>query len=128
MAWIQTDNGIALPTPDMGSGKVSISTLVDGGRNQNGNFIGQVIGNDKLKIEMTFSVLSPQEMRNFLKLFDRAQGGSFVNRFRVFDPRINDFTYLTMYVGDRSSTPYMVNPRTLQPTFWRDVSANLIQV
>ena len=26
-----------------------------GGRNQNGNFIGQPIGNDKLKVEMKFS-------------------------------------------------------------------------
>ncbi len=128
MAWIETDGGIALPVPALDSGKVSISTLVDGGRNQNGNFIGQVIGNDKLKVEMTFRVLSPQEMANFLKIFDRSQGGSFVNRFKVFDPRINGFTYLTMYVGDRSGTPYMVNPQTLQPKFWKDVSANLIQV
>lgn len=102
--------------------------MVDGGRNQNGNFIGQVIGNDKLKIEMKFPVLYPQEMMNFLKLFDRAQGGSFVNRFKVFDPRINDYTYLTMYVGDRSGTPYMVNPKTMRPSFWKDVTANLIQV
>ena len=59
---------------------------------------------------------------------DRSQGGSFVNRFRVFDPRINGYTYLTMYVGDRSGTPYMVNPQTLRPSFWKDVTANLIQV
>ena len=34
MAWIETDGGIALPVPALDSGKVSISTLVDGGRNQ----------------------------------------------------------------------------------------------
>ena len=56
-------------------------------------------------------------MMNFLKLFDRSQGGSFVNHFRVFDPRINNYTYLTMYVGDRSGIPYMVNPQTLRPSF-----------
>jgi hypothetical protein len=128
MAWIEIDGGVAIPAPDLGSGKISISTLVDGGRNQNGNFIGQPIGNDKLKVEMKFTMLSSQEMMNFLKLFDRSQGGSFVNRFRVFDPRINGYTYLTMYVGDRSGTPYMVNPQTLRPSFWKDVTANLIQV
>ena len=68
---------------------------------------------------MKFPVLYPQEMMNFLKLFDRSQGGSFVNRFRVFDPRINNYTYLTLY---------MVNPQTLRPSFWKDVTANLIQV
>lgn len=77
---------------------------------------------------MKFPVLYPQEMMNFLKLFDRSQDGSFVNRFRVFDPRINNYTYLTMYVGDRSGIPYMVNPQTLRPSFWKDVTANLIQV
>lgn len=128
MAWIETDGGIALPSPALDSGKITISTLVDGGRNQNGNFIGQVIGNDKLKVEMKFNVLSPTEMKNLLAIFDRSQGGSFVNRFRVFDPRINGFTYLTMYVGDRSGVPYKVNPQTMTPSFWRDVSANLIQV
>mgnify|MGYP000352643098 CR=1 FL=1 len=78
--------------------------------------------------EMKFPVLYPQEMMNFLKLFDRSQGGSFVHRFRVFDPRINYYTFLSMYVGDRSGTPYMVKPRTLRPSFWKDITANLIQV
>ena len=77
---------------------------------------------------MKFTMLSSEEMKNFLRIFDRSQGGSFVNRFRVFDPRINNDTYLTMYVGDRSGTPYMVNPRTLRPSVWKDVTANLIQV
>lgn len=128
MAWIETDGGVTIPAPDIGSGKISISTLVDGGRNQNGNFIGQPIGNDKLKVEMKFTMLSSEEMKNFLRIFDRSQGGSFVNHFRVFDPRINNYTYLTMYVGDRSGIPYMVNPQTLRPSFWKDVTANLIQV
>ena len=128
MAWIETDGGVTIPAPDIGSGKISISTLVDGGRNQNGNFIGQPIGNDKLKVEMKFTMLSSEEMKNFLRIFDRSQGGSFVNRFRVFDPRIINYTYLTMYVGDRSGIPYMVNPQTLRPSFWKDVTANLIQV
>lgn len=128
MAWIETDGGVAIPAPDLGSSKISISTLVDGGRNQNGNFIGQVIGDDKLKVEIKFTMLSSEEMMNFLKIFDRRQGGSFINRFRILDPRTNNLTYLTMYVGDRSGTPYMVNPQSLRPSFWKDVTANLIQV
>ena len=42
---------------------------------------------------MKFTMLSSEEMKNFLRIFDRSQGGSFVNRFRVFDPRINNYTY-----------------------------------
>lgn len=128
MAWIETASGIALPTPALDSGKVTISTIVDGGRNVEGNFIGSVIGDDKLKVECKFHVLYPDQMQNLLQIFDRQQGGHFVNTFRVFDPRINDFVYMDMYVGDRSGTPYMVSPKTLQPSFWRNVQANLIQV
>lgn len=128
MAWIETAGGIELPCPAIESGRVSISTLVDGGRNVDGNFIGSVIGEDKLKIECKYNVLSPDQMMNLLKIFDRKQGGRFINTFRVYDPRVKDFVYIKMYVGDRSGTPYMVSPQTMQPRFWKDVQANLIQV
>ena len=110
------------------SGRVSIATLVDSGRNAEGNFIGTVIGNDKLKIECRFAALTPEQMQNWLKIFDRAQGGKFINDFIVFDPRINDFRTVTMYVGDRSGTPFLVDPVTCQPKFWRNVQGNLIEV
>jgi hypothetical protein len=128
VAWIETASGVALPAPALESGRVTIATIVDSGRNSYGNFIGSVVGDDKLKVDMNFSVLYPEQMANLLKIFDRPQGGHFINRFRVFDPRINDFTYMDMYVGDRSGTPYMVNKQTMKPAFWRNVQANLIQV
>lgn len=128
MAWIETASGVALPAPALDSGRVTISTIVDGGRNANGDFIGSVIGDDKLKIEMTFPTLSPDQMVSLLKIFDRPQGGHFINRFRVKDPRTGNFTYMDMYVGDRSGTPYMVNRQTMEPAFWRNIQANLIQV
>ena len=64
---------------------------------------------------------------NFLKLFDRSQGGSFVNRFQVFDPRINNYTYLTMHALTVPN-PYMVNSADAAALLWKDVTANLIQV
>lgn len=128
MAWIETSGGIALPAPAYESGKVTISTIVDGGRNAEGNFIGSVVGDDKLKVECRFPVLKPDEMKRLLNIFNREKGGKFVQTFRVFDPRENDFVYLEMYVGDRSGTPIKVNPNTMRPEFWKDVQANLIQV
>jgi len=61
-------------------------------------------------------------------IWDRNQGGAFVNKFLVFDPRVNDFVVKTMYVGDRSGTPYSCNPVTMRPNFWVDIQANLIEV
>lgn len=117
-----------MPAPALGSGQITISTLVDGGRNANGDFIGSVIGNDKLKLQMQWDLLTPEQMKNLLQLFDRPQGGHFVNTFRVFDPRINDYAYLQMYVGDRIGTPYIVNKATMRPAYWQGVQANLIEV
>ncbi len=125
--WITTEGGIILPPPVLGSGRISISTMVDGGRNTQGVFVGSVIGDDKLKIEMDLGDLSPAEFRKFLAIFDRKQGGKFVNTFRVYDPRINDFRNITMYVGDRAGTPYLVGVNGL-PLCIKDVQANLIEV
>lgn len=128
MAWVETASGVVLPAPALGSGKVTISTIVDSGRNAEGNFLGSVVGDDKLKVECKFPALSPDEMQRLLRIFDRRQGGAFVNRFRVFDPRVNDYVYMDMYVGDRSGTPYTLDANTGKPRFWRDVQANLIEV
>lgn len=128
MAWVETAGGIALPAPEWGSSGVAISTMVDGARNTYGDFVGSVVGDDKLKIDMSFPQLSNEQMAQFLRIFDRRQGGRFINRFRVFDPRVNGFVYLDMYVGDRTGVPYLVDKRTMRPAFWSDVQANLIQI
>lgn len=126
MAWIETNTGVVLPAPEMGSGGITIATVVDGGRNANGDFIGSVVGEDKLKIDMNFEMLSPQQMQQLLAVFDRRQGGSFVNRFRVFDPRVRDFVWMDMYVGDRTGVPLVLGNGV--PTAWSQVKANLIQI
>ena len=125
--WIKTSAGVVLPAPALGSGKLSISTIVDGGRNTQGVFVGSVIGNDKLKIDLNWGSLSPTQFQALLAVFDRQQGGKFVNEFEVYDPRFNAFRKIKMYVGDRSGTPYMVGGDGL-PVFIRDVQANLIEV
>lgn len=119
--------GIALPAPALGSGKVSISTLVDGGRNTQGLFVGSVIGNDKLKLDLSWKVLDPVQFQNLLKIWDRQQGGRFVNTFHVYDPRIGAWRDIEMYVGDRSGTPYVVDENGV-PKFYTEISANLVEV
>lgn len=129
MAWIETTGGIALPAPELGSGGVTISTMVDGGRSTaSGLFVGTVIGDDKMSIKCKFGHLTPAEFQRLLKIFDRKQGGAFINDFRVYDPRTQAFVTKRMYVGDRHGTPYAVDPRTFQPGYWKDIEVNLIEV
>lgn len=119
---------MVIPAPAYGSGGFTLSTLVDGGRNQNGSFIGQVIGDDKLKVDVTFEALRPDELQRFLALFDRRQGGSFTNWFTVYDPALGTFRQALMYVGDRSGQPFKVDPNTNMPEWFLKVKANLIEV
>ena len=129
MAYFVThSSGQILPGIAANSGIYTISPTVDGGRNENNDFIGSVVGEDKLKIELNFAMMSPEEFQTLLNMFDRKRGGSFVNTFRIFDPRVNDFVNMKMYVGDRTGRPLMVDRNSFRPTAWVDVSANLIQV
>ena len=129
MAYFVThSSGQILPGIAANSGIYTISTTVDGGRNENNDFIGSVVGEDKLKIELNFAMMSPEEFQTLLNMFDRKRGGSFVNTFRIFDPRVNDFVNMKMYVGDRTGRPLMVDRNSFRPTGWVDVSYNLIQV
>lgn len=128
-SWVRLASGLEIPEPAFDGGQVTISTLVNAGRNANGKFVGQVIGNDKLKIELNWSVLEPDQMKALLKIWDRSQGGKFVNEFRVYDPRRSSYRNMKMYVGDRSGRPLMVdNPGVGHPRYWTDVQANLIEV
>lgn len=126
--WIETTSGIVLPPVVMGSNGLTISTLVDGGRNTNGTFVGSVIGDDKLSVDLEFINLTPEQFKNFLRIFDEKYGGSFVNNFKIFDPRINDWTTKEMYVGDRSGRPLRLDKNTGRPLKWGDIKAKLVEV
>ena len=124
--WVTHSSGFEIPDPAFDSGNVTISTLVNAGRIASGKFVGQVIGYDKMKIEMNWSVLEPDQMQRLLALFDKRQGGRFVNTFTVFNPATGRYETKRMYVGDRSGKPLMVDNG--QPTYWGDVTADLIEV
>lgn len=129
MAWVETAGGIAIPEPAYGSGQVTISTMVNAGRNANGKFVGQVIGNDKMKVEMNWGVLTQHQFKGVLDIFNRDSGGKFVNTFYVYDPRTGGYQYKKMYVGDRAGTPIMVDMLgSGDPRYWTDIKVDLIEV
>ena len=53
-------NGVAFPYPDRESGLQSVQTIVDSARNANGVMVGERVGRDMGKIELTWSVLTPE--------------------------------------------------------------------
>lgn len=127
-AWLETAAGFVFPAPEWGSGGITVSTMVKDARNGNGDLRVQVIGSDKLKITQSLPPLRPAEMQAVLGQFDRKRGGRFVNRIRYFDPRLNDWVWGEFYVGDRTMTPYNIDPATMRPRWWGDVKINLVEV
>lgn len=117
---------IDMPDPDYGSCVTTIATNVKEGRNSQGNFVGSVVGSDKVKIEPTWSVLTGDEMATLLSRFDRRVGGKFVNTFRILDPRDNSWHDFKMYCSDRSGRPMSVT--NAGATYWLDVKISLVQV
>lgn len=117
------------PTPKMDSGGIEIATNVDGGRNAAGNFIGQTVGADKIKLNLEYPPLTDDEFNTLLTFFDRSQGGKFVVWVKFYDPRTQNKVIKEMYVGDRAGNPFRIGDTSSGvPTHWLNVKANLIEV
>lgn len=117
----------SLPTPKKGSGKFEVNTIVNGGRNVHGDFIGEVVGHDKCKLSLQWAALTDEEWRSVLRLFDRDTGGSYINYVEAYDPRLGQRVVRTMYAGDRKSDPYEVDDNG-KPMIWINCQCNLIEV
>jgi hypothetical protein len=122
-------NWHALPVPKMDSGDFELITNVDGGRNANGDFIGQTVGSDKLKINLSYPPLTAQQLHDILIMSDRDQGGQYTVWVRWYDPRYMTKRVFHMYWGDRGGSPFRVsNPTIGEPDFYQNVTINFIEV
>lgn len=76
-----------------------ISTMVDSGRNTNGEVVGQKIGRDQHKLNnLTWNMLDVGEWAAILTDIN----DNFFSEVTFFNPQTADWTTLTMYFGDRS--------------------------
>lgn len=116
-------NDVPFPYPSKDSGLQSVQTIVDSARNANGIMVGERVGRDMGKIELTWSVLTPETWSEMLKLF-----GNFTFNLRYLDMVTNDWVTRTFYVGDRSAQPFMCDPETGRPKYYLNCKANVIDV
>ena len=92
---------ILVPYPDYESGLQTTTTLVDGGRNQNGVFIGQRIGRDQSKIELQWTRMDIAMWTAILKAFDASLGLP----VQDYDMAKGAVVGRKMYVNDRTAQP-----------------------
>lgn len=113
--------GMALPWPDYSSGLQTISTLVDGGRNGDGVFVGQRIGRDQSKVELQWSCLDAATWAAVLQKFEV----QFDNNVEYFDAVTAQKITRRMYVSDRSQRPLRVDAQG-NVLVWTDCKLNLV--
>lgn len=116
-----TIGGVSIPNPNNDSLVQTVATLVNSGRNADGQFIGQKIGRDQTKIELEWSMLSTEEWAAILSIFEK----NFVNEVTYFDMVKKRLHTRQFYVGDRSGRPFSPD-MAMNPRAWIDCKANLI--
>jgi len=117
------DDTIQLPFAAYESGKQTIATMVDQARTADGIVRGAVIAKAS-KIELKWRVLSPEVWKDICTFFNK----HFYFDATYLDIETNTFVTKTMYVGDRSAMPFMVDEITGIPTYYLDCQANIIGV
>ena len=112
---------IWLPNPDQTSGKGTIATLVNSGRNANAVVTAQKIGRDQDKSELSWNYLDKNTWEKILQFFD----DNFFFNFTYYSPVAGTKITRKCYVGDRTFRPFDIDSNG-DPTAYQDCSANII--
>lgn len=94
------DNAILVPYPDADSGLQTKATSVNGAFNGNNVFIGQKVGRDRGKVEMSWKFMDASTWRELLQLFEK----HFVVNMTYYDMSQGIITR-SFYVSDRTARP-----------------------
>jgi len=117
--------GLDLPEPSTYSGNTA--TLVDSGRNVQGELIASVVREDVAKVELTWNYLTAQQWAAINKKFSSKYGGSFVNDVTFYDQTSGDWVTRRMYVSDRSAGMWRRDPTTGDILGWTNCKLSLIE-
>lgn len=107
-AFIRID-GEDFPWPDWEQGMQTASSLVDGGRNVDGVFIGRQVGRNQSKIQLQWYILPASVWGRMLQKFDPEHGGKFINPVSYYDMAAMQITTRNMYVSDRTASPLTID-------------------
>lgn len=114
---------LEIPFAAYESGKQTIATMVDQARTADGIVRGTVIAKAS-KVELKWAVLTPEKWSQICSFFDR----HFYFDAYYYDMSTNAFTTKTMYVGDRSAQPFLMDSFTGKPKYYLNCQANIIGI
>lgn len=113
---------LKVPYPSKDSGLQTVVTLVNTSRTADGVVRGEKIGRDQGKVELTWSILTPEIWSEILLFFN----DNFYFNIRYIDMVTNDWKTRRFYVGDRSAQPFLIDKETNRPKYYLDCKANVV--
>lgn len=114
-------NGNAYPTPRRGLNMMA-ATIVNSARNANAVVVGQVVGREQQKLDnLEWGYLTAEQWSAILKEFK-----NFYVTVTYPDMVNNTWTTRKMYPGDRTATPFHLDPDTGLPKDYINCKVNLI--
>lgn len=121
VAALDSGSKLWLPNPDRTSGKGTIATMVNSGRNADAVVIAQKIGRDQDKAELAWNYLDKETWETILRFFDE----NFFFDFTYYSPVAGTKITRKCYVGDRTYQPFQVDENG-EPTAYMECQANII--
>lgn len=116
MGNIQLSNGViakamvsidTYTVPEPSEYNSQTSTIVDGARNSQGQFIGAIVREDIARVDLTWKFISVQDWANLLQKFSGTSGGSFIQPVTFFNQSIGDWETRYMYISDRKANVFL---------------------
>lgn len=95
----------AVPEPSEYNSQTS--TIVDGARNADGQFIGGIVREDIAKVDLSWKFISAQDWATLLQKFSASYGGGFINNVTFFNQDTNTWETRQMYISDRKANVYL---------------------
>lgn len=121
IAALDGSSGIDIPNPDRTSGKGTIATLVNSGRNANAVVTAQKIGRDQDKSELAWNYLDKETWERMVQFWDR----NFFFSFTYYSPVAGAKISRKCYISDRTWQPFDVDSNGI-PIAYQNCTANVV--
>ena len=112
---------IMLPNPSTDSGKGTIATMVNSGRNASAVVTAQKIGRDQDKTELAWPYMNKEDWEEILAFFDV----NFFFNFTYYSPVTGSKITRKFYVGDRTYQPFAIDADGI-PVAYKDCKLNVV--
>ena len=112
---------LMLPNPSTDSGRGTIATMVNSGRNASAVVTAQKIGRDQDKTELAWPYMNKEDWEEILAFFD----SNFFFNFTYYSPVSGSKITRKFYVGDRTYQPFAIDDSGT-PVAYKDCKLNVV--